>query len=864
LLQRLNEGLASGSLLTLISAPAGYGKSTLAAEWVAQVDRPVAWLSLEEADDEALRFWTYFLAALQSLKPGLGAESAAALAAGQLPPQEALLGELVNGLSALEQPCLCVLDDFHHIQDPAVLNLLQGLLAHQPPQFHLALVTREDPPLPLARLRAQRLLTDVRLAELRFSSSEIEQFLHSVMGLELSAQQLAHLEERTEGWISGLQLAGLAMQSAAASSGRDAVAKLIESLSGGHRFFLAYLTEEVLKLQPVEVQDFLLRTSILSKMTGELCEAVTGMPAGAARLEAMLAANLFIIPLDSEGSWYRYHHLFAELLSTQLRRHHAMELPELHQRASRWFEMQQMPSEALEHALAAGDYLHAVDLLEKHAWSLLNQGYVRKVEAWVGLIPPELLASSPRAYLDFAWMHMLRGGFRHVPPYLLQAEAAVRSLTPDAHETLNLQAECLALQSNLLQTQGDPAGSLQAAKQALQLASPDNVRVTGLAWLGYGAAQRTRGNFDEAFAALRQAVAASQRSGDVVTGMLAVSHLTLMALQYGRLRLAAEVALQSLAHLEAAGGPLPPIVGAGYGALGQIYYEWNRLDEARQHLLEGIRLGAYSGHNASVIYSKTTLARLHQAEGDLEAAVRLLEEAAALFERGAPGWVRPGLLACQVRLRLAQGDLAAAEALLLQSGVAAGDEITHQTDAIHLAWLRLMSARKDAAALALAQRLRASAQAGHRDGTLLQTLVLGALIQAGKPEAARSWLEPALDLARQESYWRVLLDEGAPLAALLQRLGETSLLALFPGVVSAERRSVDAPEQRLQPLIEPLSERELEVLRLLAAGLTYDEIAEKLVVSLNTVRFHVKSIYGKLGVDKRARAIQAAREAGLL
>ena len=480
---RLNAGLAAGHPLTLIAAPAGYGKTTLAAQWAAQLDQPVTWLALEEADDDPLRFCTYLVAALQRVHPAIGAELLPALLAGQLPPQAALVADAAqrsrrraarlnpSGLRRPEgfgDPLVCVLDDFHAIQDPAILAVLQSLLAHRPSGLHLALVTREDPALPLARLRARDQLTEVRAADLRFDKVETAAFLRDGMGLALSEADLARLATRTEGWAAGLQLAGLSLQ------GRANPAAFVETLSGSHRFILGYLTEEVLARQPAGVQEFLLDTSILARLNGDLCDAVTGLTGSATLLERLLAANLFLVPLDDEGRWYRYHHLFAELLQGKLRRGDGERAAELHRRASQWHAGHAMPVEAIGHALAAGDHGRVVELLEDSGWTLLNQGYARTMGEWLDRLPEEWRGQSPRINLDFAWMHLLRGSLDQAWPRLAQAEAAFAYLDPASAPARGLQVECLALRANLLQAQGQAADAVDIASRALAGVAPDD------------------------------------------------------------------------------------------------------------------------------------------------------------------------------------------------------------------------------------------------------------------------------------------------------------------------------------------------------------------------------------------------------
>lgn len=849
LLRRLDEGLAGGRAVTLISAPAGYGKSTLAAEWATRSPRPAAWLSLDEADDTPRHFFAYLIAALQRIDPAVGAGIQPVLAAGQTPPPPALMAELINDLTALETPCLCVLDDFQSIQDQAILQVLQGMLAHQPAAFHLVLVTREDPALPLARLRASNQLTEIRAADLRFDRQEVQRFLHEGMGVALAEADLAELTERTEGWVAGLQLAGLSMQ------GRPDPSSFVQSLSGSHRFILSYLTEEVLKAQPPEVQSFLLHTAILSRLTGDLCDAVAGQTGSAALLEELLAANLFLVPLDDEGRWYRYHHLFADLLRHQLQRSRPEIAATLHRRAAGWYEKAGIHGDAIEHSLAGEDHTRSVALLETHGWKLLNLGLARRMEAWIGSLPAHQREASPRINLDFAWMHLLRGHFGAIAPHLHQAQTALAQQERDDPAAADLRAECLALQANLLQVQNRIDESLDAARQSLALASPANAQVISLASLALGAAYRLSGQYPQAVAALEQAIGAAQETGNGVTEMLALAHLTSLALQYGRLRFVAQVTAPYQARLGSTDAPLAPVVGSAQIALAALHYWWNRLAEARAFAEEGARVAALSGHTASGISARLVLSQILQAEGDLPGAAAAVEEAGGLLAGGAPGWLRLDVLARQAELHTALDRTEAAEAILGQTGIGATDPVTHATDRVHLAWLRLLAVTDPAAARDLARRVVASALAGERHGTAIQALVVAALL-ATAPDEAISCLERAVTLAEPEGNVRAFVDGGPATLPLLKRGGHTRLLAHFsPG-------GEGPPDQR--GLIEPLSERELEVLTLLGQGLKYAEIADALVVSLNTVRFHVKSIYGKLGVNRQAHAVQRARELGLI
>lgn len=858
LVSRMEDGLGAQHPLILISAPAGYGKSALVAEWRESVQRTITWLSLDESDNEPLRFLIYLIAALQKADKAIGTELMTLLEGNQLPPHETIMALLTEDLLASKIPLVCVLDDFQMIQEPSILDILQDLMAHPLP-LQFVMVTREDPALPLGRLRANARLTEIRAVDLCFTREETASFFREVMHIPLTERDLSLLEERTEGWIAGLQLAGLSMQ-----GGKDPSA-VIASLSGNNRHILSYLTEEVLKQQAPFVQEFLLQTSILAKFNANLCNTVTQRTDSSAQLEQLEASNLFLIPLDDERCWYRYHHLFADLLFSFLVRYQPQLVKDLHIRAAEWFEQHSMPVEAINHALSAKDFARTAALLETHTWTLLNQGYVRRVEDWMQSLPAEWRAQSPQMNLSFAWMYLLRGNFDKVIPYLQQAELMLEN----APERDDLRAECLVLKANLLQSQGRIPEAIENAQEALKITSPDNVRVLGLANLGLGAGYRQAVQFNPAVDALQQAIRFSRESGDSVTGVLAATHLILMSLEHGRLNLAEEVSSQMIEQMERTSGAVPPIIGAIYGALGLVYYERNQIEQARDDYLRGIQLGAFLGHHASLVYTKLNFSRLLLAEGNLIDAKKNLQEAQELVQAGAPGWLRPALIAHQVEYYLASGNLPEAEAILRQSGVTPEGQITHATDEIQLAHLRVMLKRASKADLqqgvTLAERILALAESGQRNRTAMLASVLGALIHAqlGDMKSASAWMKRALALGEPEGYIRLFVDEGAEVAAVLKQLTQTdyvhTLLAAFPAVAEPDIRPRPVDE-----LIEPLSERELEVLRLLAQGLKYTEIAERLVVSMNTVRFHVKSIYGKLSVDKQVKAIERARDLGLI
>jgi LuxR family maltose regulon positive regulatory protein len=878
LVRRLNEGLEAGLPLTLVCAPAGFGKTTSVSEWLDGLDLPVSWLALDRSDDDPGRFFAYFVAALQKVDASLGVEVESALRSGQMPPLEAVVATLIEDVLHVGRPFVLVLDDFHLIQDGAILRVLESLLASRLPLLHLVLVTREDPLLPLARLRANNRMTEIRAGDLRFSAAETDRFFKEIMNLSLPAEDIAALENRTEGWVAGLQLAGLSMR------GRADPSSFIANLSGSHRYILSYLTEEVLSQQSSDVQDFLLHTSILDRLTGDLCDAVTGRQDSSQLLERLFSANLFLVALDDEQHWYRYHHLFADLLRNRLRLLQKELALQLHRRASRWYEQVDMPNEAITHALSGEDFPRVVQLLERHAMPILTQGYAKTLEGWLRAVPEQWRVQSTRTNLAFAWTHLLRGSYQYIPPYLQQVEMA---LAQSGAADSDLRAEWLALRSSLANVQGRPGEGVQLARQALEAASPDNVYLLGLAHLGLGGGYRMVGDYPNLVDAYRKAIQYSRAAGVLLPEMISASALALMAIQYGELRFAFETGANVIDRFERSGSMPPPIAGTVYGTIGAVYYQWNQLEKAGEHFRRAAQMSRLVGHNAGTVYSTVLAARLAQASGDLERAARLTREAVDLLPQGIPAWLKPEVVEQQVRIALAQGNLAAAADVLRQQGVI--PQNAHPPfEAYCLAYLRVALFRvresqhatgQEDDALALSGRLVDAAVQAGRVGIALPALLLRAQLHAAyrNSQPALDDLDQALSLALPEENIRVFVDEGSPIAALLRVYLDRAvpgdemkaafgnkLLDAFPAPAEAAApaaNALSAGDDASSPrvLLEPLTGRELDVLRLIAEGLTYEEIAGRLVISLNTVRFYVKEIYSKLQVNNRTRAVEAAR-----
>jgi LuxR family maltose regulon positive regulatory protein len=885
LLERLNACHECGVIL--LSAPAGYGKTTLLATWAQTVQCPLAWLSLDAADNDPVRFLRYLIVALQQIKTAIGRDVQRALASPQPPPPTLLINLLINDLASIgADRTLLVLDDFQLIEEIAVHEMVQTVVAHRPSTLQLVIATREDPPLPLARLRARNELAELRAHDLRFSSEEATHFLSEVMGLSLPATALAALDEQIEGWPAGLQLAALSMQK------HEDPAAAITALSGNHYFILNYLTEEVLRQLPSQHQQFLLESAVLPSFTAPLCDAITGRQDSLAVIEELHAANIFVTPLDAARTWWRYHPLFADLLRAQLQHTQPARAAELRSRASAWFEAHERYNDAIDLAFAAEDFARAARLIDASARQTMMQGYLRTVESWLHLLPEPWRTAQPHATLAFAWSLILRGLLAEVEPYLRRAEAAAERLQQEAaEEAAAIEAETLSLRSVLMALRGDPARGCELARAAVAMAPADNQYVQGTTLFALGTTCNYADAGDEAIASYQKALPLCHASGNHVAAGLIVGNLTLLYLVRGQLHAAARLCRQVLAATEQSETPGSPALASVIGGYSSLLYEWNDLDNATIHALRALTTARLSGHVAAIAYGNVTYSRILLAQGRIEEAGAALAQAHEIGQRGMPAWVAPHITAQQVVLMLARGDSHAAEHALLQHGVTLTTPINHNTEIVHLAWLRLLlqQASESSApqhllesARDLATRVLKSVTAAGRMGRAIEAFALRARLfhALNDPAAACNDLRHALILAESEEYIRPFLDAGPELYGLLTHLhdellaqpvlAETDpspaylqrLLQAFPAAAQSPPRATAHP--KAYALVEPLTDRELEVLRLMAEGLTYQAVADRLIVSLNTVRYHVKSLYGKLGVDKRLAALDAARAAGLL
>ena len=884
LTEQLNAGLHQK--LTLIAAPAGFGKTTLVSQWVAGSAQPTAWLALDAGDNDPARFLAYLVAAFQTLAPTLGADVLEVLQAPQLPPLDVIMIALLNEITTLLGTVVLVLDDHHLIEAPPVDHALAFLLEHLPPQMHLVIVTREDPQLPLARLRAQGQLTELRAADLRFTAAEAAAFLNPVMGLQLSAADIATLEARTEGWIAGLQLAALSLQ------GHQDIPGFIQAFAGDHRYIVDYLVAEVLQRQPAPVRSFLLQTSMLDRLSGSLCDAVTGQEGGGARLEALERGNVFVVPLDDQRHWYRYHHLFADVLAAHLRAEQPTQVANLHRRASAWHAQDGSPPDAIRHALAAQDFAHAADLIEQAIPAMRRRRQEATLLGWLKAIPDALIRCRPVLSAVYGGALLSSGDFAGVEARLRDAERWLdtpidTNARPDApagamvvvdEAAFRLLPGAIAVwRAGHALVLGDVAATVTYTRRALDLLPTDDDLGRGGAIALLGLAYWTGGELEAAHRSFADGLAKVQRAGhrsDAISGAIALADIRTAQ---GRRHEAIRTYEQALRLATEHGTPLLRGTADLYVGMSEFSREQNDLHTATQHLLTSQELGEHTGFPYNRSRWCAAMARIREAQGDLDGALDLLDEAERRYEHDFFPTVRP-VAALKTRVWVAQGRLGEALGWVRTQGLSAQDERSYLCEFAHVTLSRVLVARAtyDGAdhamreAMELLERLLHAAEAGERTGSVIEILVLQALAHQthGDRLAALVPLSRALTLAAPEGYVRVFVDEGPPMAALLGRMKDAGgrmqeyvvrLLAAF-----GAQEDVPPSSRIPHPLTDPLSQRELTVLRLLNTELSGPEIARELMIALSTVRTYTKSIYSKLNVTTRRAAVKRASALGLI
>jgi LuxR family transcriptional regulator, maltose regulon positive regulatory protein len=893
---RLIERMAGGlrHKVILISAPAGFGKTTLVSEWLAGCLQPVAWLSLNEEDNEPTRFLTYLITALQTLDLSdvqgidskIGEGILIALQSPQPPPTVALLSDLLNEITSYTENFVLVLDDYHVIDSKPVEEALTFLVNHLPPQMHLVITTREDPHLPLARLRTRDQLTELRAADLRFTPVEAAEFLNTVMDLKLSSEDISALETRTEGWISGLQLAALSMQ------GHQDPTNFIKSFTGSHHFVLDYLIEEVLHQQPEDIQTFLLRTSILDNMCGPLCDAVLGSSStlGQNTLEYIDHANLFIIPLDNERRWYRYHHLFGELLRQRLGI--PKEFAEFNLRACKWHEANGDLAEAFHYAITAGDLSRAAGLAEA-AWQGMDGRF--QSAAWLGWVkklPEEVIHLRPVLCTQIGLSFMDAGNPEASESRLQDAERWLNGpsdgmVVVDQTQLQPLPAMIAMARSYNAQVLGNLSDTVKYAELALQLIPEDDLFRRAQATIMLEVTHWASGNLESALSAMCDWMNSMQKMGNYVFAVATAFAVADIQKEQGHLREAEKTYLEYLQLAAEHGKEAQQITAHHYLGLAMLHHEMGK-DASVVELMQTAReLGEqttlvdwnYRWHIAQ--------ARLKESLGDLDSAIAHLDEAKRRYVKNPVPDTRP-IEALKTKLYIKEGRLTLAQDWVHKQGLSADDEITYLNEYEHLILARVLIAvyqhdhteRSILDAIRLLERLLKGAEEQNRMGNIIEILLVQALAlqTQGDLRSALASLEHALFLAQPEGYVRIFVDEGEPMRSLISDFRSQfkqhsgghdhplsgyvdKLLAAFK-IQGAKAQSTTTA--RKPEMIEPLSQRELEVLRLIAQGLSNREIGERLFLALSTVKGHARLIFDKLQVQSRTEAVAHAHELGLL
>jgi LuxR family maltose regulon positive regulatory protein len=884
---RLRETLVrnEGRRLTLVSAPAGFGKTTLLSEWLE--DRPgdgrsVAWLSLEEADNDPARFLAYLVSALRSaLGEGIGEGVLASLRLPEFPAVEAVVGVLINEMADVQrEEVTIVLDDYHVIHSGPIHEATSFLLEHLPENVHLVISSRADPPLPLAKLRARDQVTEIRAAELRFTTEEATAFLKGVMGLTLSAADVAALEEVTEGWIAALQLAALSMRD------REDLSSFVETFSGSNRHVLDFLAEEVLERQPEGMREFLLKTSVLGRMTAPLCDALTGRNDGQQMLERLEHDNLFVIALDDERHWYRYHHLFADVLRSRLQREQPERIRELHRRAAAWYERNGWTSEAVRHALAAQENDRAADLVEQVARKMWNRGEVMTLLGWLEALPEEVMRRRPQLLLQYSAALLWVGQLDDVEPLVLEIERAVgvsgegrdEGLRPSADEPLRqvLLGGAAATRSWHAYLKGEPHNAIALARRALALLPDKDLELRTFAAFRLAEAHRTADDLEAASAAFAESAELGRAAGHDYLVLKAMSRQAKLQMVQGRLREADHVLRHALRFAADRGGDSHPAAGEVKVVLGELLYEWDELEAAAHQLKEGIRLSERMGQLDTLVDGYLALSRLEMVQGNTESALESAQEANSLAQRSGAGEAIVEVAAWNSR-QLEDGCRQVAPRQMQERAAGApavSVSMVRETEQIARARLTVARGEHDEA-LRLLEELHQSSEAAGRTGKQIEILTLQALTlwERSKREQAVGALTRALALAEPEGYVRTFVDEGAAMGDLLStalearqrgRLDATRIPARYLAKLLAILAQESAAPALGDRLSEPLSERELEVLGLIAAGKSNVEIASSLFVSLSTVKTHINNLYRKLGARSRTQAIARARELDLI
>lgn len=831
--------------LTLISAPAGFGKTTLAMEWLSNLDGQILWISLDEEDNDPARFMTYLVAAFQLADAEIGCRTLEMLQSPQPPQAETLITALINDLAGKQMPFILTLDDYHFIQNPMVHKLVGFLLDHQPAQVHQVILTREDPLLPVSRLLSHGQAREIRQDDLRFTPSESADFLSRTMGIRLSRDDIDTLQQRTEGWVAGLQFAALSMQ------GHSDRHNFVKYFAGSNRYILDYLFEEVFTRQTADVQDFLVRTSILKQLTAEICDAVVERDDSQELLESIERSNLFIVPLDLTRQWYRYHSLFRDLLRHRLQMLEGVEETTFHLRASKWYEAHGFHSDAVHHALAAKEWDRASELLLNTSEKMIKRGEIVTLLGWFAQFPDEALSTNPGLCLDYVWALILTGQNELAESLLADVEESTKDM-PQFHGSMT------SAQAFLARTQGDIPATIALSERAMKLISKTDTSTRGVLAVNLGIAYWHIGQMEQAAQALVEARMAAQETSNVYVLLSALIFLARVQAARGKLRQAARMYEQAIRK-----GKKAPIVGLAHHDLGALYYEWDDLKSCREQLLQGQMINDLSGNIEFQAADYMLLARLEKAAGQASAVREALEKIQELEQTGkVPSPTHNRIMAFQVEMALMQDDLLGAQQLATQ--------LNEDVDAhpfyryIGLTRERLLIAQGEK--LEAARHLKAKTKSADEAGWIYGGIAVRILesIATEDQESGLQILIAALERSQAEGYVRAFADHGQILAAKLVEAAQRGVYPEYIGrILKAIRQDSDRETSSTQ-LVEQLSEREIEVLRLVSAGLSNREIAAKLYLSPGTIKTHVHNICGKLGVANRTQAVTYARDLKLI
>lgn len=894
LLKKLNAGLSRK--LVLVSAPAGFGKTTLLAHWVEglrlQVEGPqasqkglrstslqpsgVAWLSLDGGDNDPGRFWSYLTTALQNVDQYIGKNSQGVLRAPKSTSSESFLTSLINAISSSSRQIVLVLDDYHLITASKIHQAMAFFLDHLPANLHLVISTRTDPPIPLPRLRARDQILELRAADLRFTGEEIGSFFLQRAGLELPEADLRALESRTEGWVAGLQLAALAI------GRQEDASRFIHNFAGDNRYIVDYLAQEILEALPAEDRDFLLKTSILEGMCASLCEHVTGEKKSRETLERLESANLFLMPVDGARTWYRYHHLFADFLRHQLEATQGEILPELHRRASSWYEARDFSAQAVEHALSARDYERAAQLIEDSSQATFMMGEYTTLLDWLDALPAEIVRQRARLCLAYAWTSLMAGNLSDVEPHLNALENLISASVSDPgrgkqdrSETQIYSAHILSIRAELACSLGKVSEAAAYSRRALELLPEEESFLRGMnainMTLNIAEADISHTDVESTSAILLEASQASRAAGDLQSAFYSLGLLGTLQFAQGKLKGAARILEGGLNFIALKQQPIP-VMGLIYVAMGTLQYEWNDLEASHHYLQTGVKFGKEGDDLRPLAAGYTGLSRLSLAQGDTQAAreyIRMAEQAVMGSEIG---WVTSPVRAAQVKLWLALGNLDTAWRWAQQSGLEIGDPIGYNRQGEYLALASVYLARGAYdQALALLDWLQGVMQRVGLIGVVIEIQALRALIFKAMNErlSALNALKEAVILAQPEGYVRTFVDLGGGMRALIEdearvlssessRAGFLDrLLSSFPPSAPTTKSNINLQKSAM---VEPLTAREVEVMNLIAEGFTNKDIADALVIAPGTVKRHAHNIYTKLNVSNRTEAVAKARE----